>query len=513
MENKLKFSFPVVTKFKIMVKRFCTVATILVSFLRPVFSQISPATLVIRPREIDDVLVNPGIGFTTFQRFNGDTLTTLKNKSGWTEGRPIVYQTFKGDLANKEYPQASIAYWRVYWKYLEPEKGKYRWDLIDQALATAEQRGQTLMLRVAPYGSVPNDTSKARANKNDGPDYNDVPVWYRAMVGKNKEWKYNNPVNRWVVDAEDPRYAEYFGEFIKEMGKRYDGHHVLEAVDLSIVGAWGEGGGSALLTEKSREALVKAYTDNFKKTPLIALLTDEKTNKYANTQGNIGWRVDCIGDLGFWAKDQNGWTHMYDYYPESIIRFGVKDNWRKAPVSLEICGTFYEWKNNQGYKKDEVKYIFDQTLKWHISSFNAKSSPVPPEWEPLVNDWLKKMGYRFVLRKFSCPQVAKRNSKLQFETWWENKGVAPCYKLFSLAIRLKNDKDSITFLTDADIREWLPGDNIYDNSVFIPGNFAEGSYEVQIGIVDPLTHKPKVQLAIEGKDAQGWYHLGEIKVE
>lgn len=54
-----------------------------------------------------------------------------------------------------------------------------------------------------------------------------------------------------------------------------------------------------------------------------------------------------------------------------------------------------------------------------------------------------------------------------FETWSENKGVAPCYKHFSLAIRLKNTKDSITFLTDVDIREWLPGDNLYDNSVFI----------------------------------------------
>ncbi|HEY6977559.1 MAG TPA: hypothetical protein VH396_14775 [Chitinophagaceae bacterium] len=114
------------------------------------FSQISPGTFVTRPKEIDDVLNNPGIGFTTFQRFNGDTLTTLKNKSGWTEGHPIVYQTFKGDLTNKRHPQTSIAYWRVYWKYLEPEKGKYRWDLIDQALATAEERGQTLMLRIAP---------------------------------------------------------------------------------------------------------------------------------------------------------------------------------------------------------------------------------------------------------------------------------------------------------------------------------------------------------------------------
>ncbi len=470
------------------------------------FSQISTGTFVVRPRETDDVLNNPGIGFTTFQRFNGDTLTTLNNKMGWTEGHPIVYQQFKRNLTNKQHPQTSIAYWRVYWKHLEPEKGKYRWELIDQALTTADERGQTLMLRVAPYGSVHDDSGEGSAN-------DDVPTWYREMVGKNKKWKYNNSVNRWLVDAEDPRYIEYFGGFIKELGKRYDGHPVLEAVDLSIVGAWGEGGGSSLLTQKTREGLVNSYTDYFKKTPLIILLTDEKTNKYANSRANVGWRVDCIGDLGFWAKEQNGWTHMYDYYPQSIINCAVQDNWKKAPISLEICGTLYWWKDKEGYGKEDVKYIFDQTLKWHISSFNAKSSPIPPEWEPMVNEWLKKMGYRFVLRKFSCPEIAKRNSKLPFETWWENKGVAPCYKHFPLAIRLKNNKDSITFLTDADIREWLPGDNLYDNSVFIPKNFSPGFYEVQIGIVDRLTGKPKIQLAIEGKDAEGWYDLGKIKIE
>jgi hypothetical protein len=204
---------------------------------------------------------------------------------------------------------------------------------------------------------------------------------------------------------------------------------------------------------------------------------------------------------------------VYGYYPQSIVRFGVKDAWKKAPVSLEVCGTFFWWKDKEHYTDKDVKYIFDQTLKWHISSFNAKSSPVPVELEPLVNDWIKKMGYRFVLRKFSCPQTVKRNGKLPYETWWENKGVAPCYKHFALAIRLINNKDSITWLTDADIREWLPGDNIYDNSVFIPENFAPGDYAVQVGIVDPLSGQPKIQLAIEGKDESGWYALGKIKIE
>ena len=467
------------------------------------YTQIASGSLVVRPKEIDDVLLNPGIGFTTFQRFNGDTLTTLNNYQGWTEGRPIVYQEFKGDVINKAHPQTTVAYWRVYWRYVEPEKGKYRWDMIDQALAAAGARGQTLMLRIAPYGTVPDE----------GSSDNDVPDWYRQMAGPKKNWKYNNPVNRWVVDAEDPRYVEYFGGFIAQLGKRYDGNAALEAVDLSIVGAWGEGGGSEKLSRKTRELLVRSYTDNFKKTPLIALLTDEKTNKFASVQKNVGWRVDCIGDLGFWAKDQNGWTHMYDYYPESIIRFGVKDDWKNAPVSLEICGTLYWWKDREHYTTEQVKYIFDQTLKWHISSFNAKSSPVPPEWEPLVNDWLKKMGYRFVLRKFSCPEAVNRNSKLVFETWWENKGVAPCYKNFAFAIRLSNDKDSITFLTDANIRSWLPGDNLYDKSVLIPQRLTPGDYDLQVAIVDPKTRKASIQLAIEGKTADGWYGLGKIKVK
>jgi hypothetical protein len=106
--------------------------------------------VTVRPIEIDDVLVNPGIGFTTFQRFNGDRLNEgLK----WTEGYPIDYQKPTGSLTNENHPRTSIAYFRIYWKFVEPAPGQYRWDMIDQALATARSRGQSLMLRIAPYGT------------------------------------------------------------------------------------------------------------------------------------------------------------------------------------------------------------------------------------------------------------------------------------------------------------------------------------------------------------------------
>jgi hypothetical protein len=160
----------------------------------------------------------------------------------------------------------------------------------------------------------------------------------------------------------------------------------------------------------------------------------------------------------------------------------------------------------------DVDYIIDQSLKWHISSFNAKSSAVPEAWRPQVDRWLKRMGYRYVLRKFTYPGVVRPQGKLDFTSWWENKGVAPCYKQFSLALRLRNDKRAEVLLTDADIRTWLPGDDLYDNAVFVPADMPPGEYDLGLALLDPVTQKPKVKLAITGIQPDGWYNLGKIRV-
>ena len=64
-------------------------------------------------------------------------------------------------------------------------------------------------------------------------------------------------------------------------------------------------------------------------------------------------------------------------------------------------------------------------------------------------------------------------------------------------------------MTGADIRTWMPGDNLYNNSVFIPASLPDGEYQVSIAIVDPATREPAIKLAIQGMDADGWYALGQ----
>jgi len=447
--------------------------------------------IVVRPKEIDDVLTNPGIGFATFQTFNGDPVNPL-GKS-WTEGHPVDYGEFDGDRTNKGYPDTTIAYLRINWRFLEPQKHQYNWDLIDKALETAHERGQTLMLRVAPHGS--------RKNIGYGP-----PDWYLAIVGEPKRELPKKDM--WLLDPEDPNYVRYFGGFIRALGKRYDGHPYLESVDLSILAAWGEGSGSKLLTQKTREALVDAYVESFKITPLVMLLTDDATNRYGLSQGNLGWRADCLGDMGGFVSD-GSYSHMNDWYPQAIVLFGLQEAWKKGPVVFEVCWRMQRWKD-EGW---DVDHIINESLKWHISSFNAKSSGVPEEWGHQIDRWLKKMGYRFVLRKFTYPSSAKPGGQMTFTTWWDNKGVAPCYKDFPLMLRLKNNKNTTTIRTKADIKTWLPGDSLYYDNVTLPADLPIGKYELQLAICNPSTNKPAIRLAISGRQSDGWYRMGDIELQ
>ena len=68
-------------------------------------------------------------------------------------------------------------------------------------------------------------------------------------------------------------------------------------------------------------------------------------------------------------------------------------------------------------------------------------------------------------------------------------------------------------ITNADITTWLPGDNVYDDAVFVPMGITQGTYELQIGMVDNLSNEPKVNIAIEGRNSEGWYSIGKIKIK
>jgi hypothetical protein len=53
----------------------------------------------------------------------------------------------------------------------------------------------------------------------------------------------------------------------------------------------------------------------------------------------------------------------------------------------------------------------------------------------------------------------------------------------------------------------------YDGSVYVSDTLKPGAYRLRLALLDPRTGDPAIKLAIEGRQPDGWYDVGEIQVE
>jgi Domain of unknown function (DUF4832) len=462
----------------------CLLAMTLLSTATP--GRTEDGRVVVRPVETHDLLVNPGIGITTFQRYDGDEL----NREGkWSEEGPTAVLTPPG--TRPDFPETSIAYCRWFWSELEPARGRYRWDILDLALAEADRHHQTLAIRLMPYD----------------PEH-PLPEWYQRSGARRANSPEAADGKIWQPDFSDPRYLEYWGELVAAAGARYDGHPALESVDISSVGYWGEGWSPYMPDFDRQKALIDIYFDAFPRTRLLMNFDEPRALAYGAGRG-AGWRLDCLGDMRTSSVNPFFPPEMLDVYPQQVVRAGIGDVWQRHPVALETCWVPGYWKE-QGWDVDE---ILDQALRWHVSVLNVKSSAIPPEWKSSFERFQRKMGYRLVLRRFEYPRAARAAGKMQVRMWWLNAGVAPIYRDVRLVLELRSELASSRIATDADPRRWLPGDAIYEDDLAVPDGLRPGSYRLRLALVDARTGEPSVRLAIEGRSSDGWYELGVIEVQ
>lgn len=469
-----------------MMKRFLCV-TLLIGSFGMQRGNAQTNTVVVRPKEISDVLVNPGMGITTFQRFNGQALNPpLK----WSEVGPVT--KIPAAAAKPDFPEASISYCRWYWGAIEPERGKFRWDIIDMALEEARAHGQRLAIRLMPY---------------DEAAHYPLPQWYRDSGARRANKPTDKDGNIWQPDFSDPLYLKYWGELVAEAGKRYDGNPTLDSVDISSVGYWGEGWSPYMPPFADQKALIDIWIAAFSHTELLMNFDEPQALAYGTQQG-AGWRLDCLGDMRMASKERYFEPEMLDVYPQQVVRSGIQDVWQRRPVSLETCGTPSSWKRD-GF---DVSYILDQALRWHITSLNVKSSPIPAEWRLQFDEFQKKMGYRFVLRRLEYPKTVQAGSMMPVHMWWLNAGVAPIYREYGLAIELRSANGSAVIRVPADLNKWLPGDAVVDHSLYVPDGLASGTYSFRVAILDPETGQPAIRLGIQGRQADGWYDMGFVVI-
>jgi hypothetical protein len=123
------------------------------------------------------------------------------------------------------------------------------------------------------------------------------------------------------------------------------------------------------------------------------------------------------------------------------------------------------------------------------------------------------MGYRFILRRLEYPKTVNAGSMMPIHMWWLNAGVAPIYREFSLAVELRSSKTVAVIRIPVDVRKWLPGDAVFDGTLYVPENLAEGSYDFRVAMLDSRTGQPAIRFANEGRQDDGWYGMGSLMVK
>ena len=141
---------------------------------------------------------------------------------------------------------------------------------------------------------------------------------------------------------------------------------------------------------------------------------------------------------------------------------------------------------------------------------NVKSTAIPADWKPLFDEFHKHMGYRFELRRIEYPAEVHPASEAMIRMWWVNAGVAPVYRPYTLALRIRGAAEAVVELP-VDIRKWLPGDSLFEEPIAIP-DLPAGKYRLEAALLARRTHQPAIALAIAGRREDGWYDLGEIAV-
>lgn len=429
-------------------------------------------TVTVEPEESTALFANPGMGWQTFHSF-ADSDPDL-------DGLP-----------------SGSAYFRFTWKALEPTDGDIDLDRLGKTLDRAREAGQTLMFRVMTAGS----------------DDGYAPEWLESAGCKVFTYEYGGAMLK-APDLDDPVCWARFETLMSALGNAFGSEPDLQ-VDIGGVGLWGEWHFSSttpkvpMPSEETCRKVVDLHFALFPNSPQTALIGDVDTLAYATGKG-AGWRADCLGDLGFFSDT---WNHMDDMYKQHVQQAGAESAWEHGPVAWESCGVMQDWVD-KGY---DVHDIFAYALEMHGSFLNNKSSTLPAgaQYRAEVEWLIESLGYRLLLRSLTHPKQVKAGDVMPVTMTWENKGVAPPYHPFGLQIRLTppvaSGADPVTLEIQTDVRTWLPGQSHVNEFLPLPASMNAGTWGLAVGITG-TPGIPMLNLAIEGRDADGWYPVSDVEV-
>lgn len=367
--------------------------------------------VLVRPEDTGQALENPGMGWVLHYYDNG---------LEWYGSR------LDPSDALEDFPGITVVYLRLGWGYIEPEEGKFRWELIDTPAQRWISRGKKIALR---FSCSEWDEQPA------------TPAWVRDAGAKGYYFTPGKGVDEqgkdWEPDYNDPIFLQKHEAFLRAVAERYDGTPEIAFIDVGSFGVWGEMHNFwSTKLDYDAETIMRhldLYARVFKNTLVVY-------NTAAVDHGRGIKSLEYAQQLGMTIRDDSILVLAEELTPQRWSR--AEPFWRTVPIVLE--SQHYGMSKRDGFWGDGSGYLLG-VEQYHASYVSIHWWPREflEENQELVAQIGRRMGYRLQLIEASWPEQIQAGTHYDFNCSWRNSGVAPCLPGGYVSITLKDEQNGI----------------------------------------------------------------------
>ncbi len=411
------------------------------------------------------VLQNPHKGWYFHYYDNG-----LKN---YVEDPDDLLLDFKG---------LNHIYLRVDWSDVEPEEGKFNWDLLDSVIEKWLPTGRNVSFRIASKETSP-DQSFA------------TPKWVMDAGAKGRFFPAggrscpNGYV--WQPDYGDPVFLEKLNNFHAAFAEHYDGKPWVEFFDVGSMGEWGEGhnefSSGNMWPVETYQKHFDIYSNNYKKSLIMgnySFVVSRPANEEAERDiiwkemQSRGYGIRCDSICVPWYSGMYSISTLY--HPEMYAPF-----WKRVPVDLEYdhLSTIEKagnWRN--GYPELAATYEAHPTF----SGFHGHARHWLENYREFSDMIANLTGYWYFPFSVWAPEHIIRGEEEKVTFRWQNRGVAPAYHKFEMRLRLQGEgTEFVSVCSESDNRTWMPIEMQEESySIRLPDDLPKGTYQLSFGLFD-----------------------------
>ena len=448
------------------------------------------------PVDNGQALVNPGMGWMMF--YYSNKLDTYGSKLAPSD---IV----------EDFPGMGTVFLRLPWSFLEPEKGKFNWEIIDTPAQRWLEKGRQVAFCIT-------------ATEN----------WTRQGT---PQWVFDEGAKYYEVggfleaDYDDPIFLAAVEHMVEKMAERYDGDPAVAFFAIGAYGMWGEGHTVRTTPThgrswgyESQKRIIDIYTRHFKRTQLC-ISDDYAGHNDRRARFPI---IDYARSQGVTIKDD---SILVMNPPDSWYHGGMAQIfWPDMPVILEhehygISVKYDAWDGDLLLKAVEDYHASLLSIHWWPREFLDANKDVIAR----IN---RRIGYRLNMTEAGWPAEIRLNEAFHIKSAWKNQGVAPCYGGGYPCFTIKDRKGGIlAVLVDTEF-------NVRDLGVDAPGEGVPFKRDVEFTVARVFTDSfgtfsracptgkaelyfsvgtaygtPTIALPYKGDDGHRRYYLGEITLK